>query len=194
MKKRKDIIIAITETAIFVALAIVFELLSKIIGLSLPQGGSISLTMLPLLIISIRRGVGYGLVAGLIFGIVNFFLDGFYWHWGSIFFDYLFAFPVLGLAGLFRKKVVKSSNYLIPAFSLAVFMRFLFSFLSVVIFFSIYAPEGYLSKYGELFGAIIYSIVYNGSYLILSLLLCLIIAFAIYPVIFYKIDLETIKK
>ena len=34
MKKRKDIIIAITETAIFVALAIVFELLSKIIGLN----------------------------------------------------------------------------------------------------------------------------------------------------------------
>jgi len=38
MKKRQDIIIAITETAIFVALAIVFELLSKLIGLRLPQG------------------------------------------------------------------------------------------------------------------------------------------------------------
>lgn len=190
MKKRSDLVISITETAIFIALAVVLELLSNLIGFRLPQRGSISLAMLPILIISIRRGVVYGVAAGLIFGMINFFLDGFYWHLGSIVFDYLLAFPVLGLAGLFRKKIRKSSIYLIPAFLLAVFARFFFSFLSGVIFFASYAPEGYLSRYGKTLGAIIYSFVYNGSYLSLSLIICLLVAFAIYPVIFYKIDLE----
>ena len=39
-------------------------------------------------------------------------LDGKLYHWSSIFLDYLFAFGVIGLAGVFKSFVEKSSNKL----------------------------------------------------------------------------------
>ena len=80
----------VTEGAIMVALSMVLSVLSDLIPfLKLPNGGSFSLSMLPIFIFALRRGSIGGFVVGLAYSIINFLIDGMVLHWGSIFFDYL---------------------------------------------------------------------------------------------------------
>ena len=53
---------ALTEGAILLALAVVLNYLSAIIFASLPQGGSVTLAMFPLLLYVHRWGFGRGLL------------------------------------------------------------------------------------------------------------------------------------
>ena len=64
--------------------------------------------------------------------------------------DYPLAFGALGLAGLFRK-------YPILGVGIAIGGRFFAHFLSGIIFFSSYAPEG--------LHPVLYSVIYNGGFL-----------------------------
>ena len=166
---------SICETAIMIALAVLLDYLFKLIPiLAMPNGGRFSLTMLPLLINGYRNGLKWGVIGGIGYAIINFMLDGFFWHWGSIIFDYLLAFGVLGITGLFKKK---GSNLGIYVFGiiLACFLRYIFHSLSGVIFFSEYA-EAWFSEnpasfaYGSVF---LYSfIIYNGPYMLASSIGC----------------------
>ena len=100
----KKSLLPLTETAILIALATVLELIFKQLAfLEMPQGGKVSIATLPILIVGYRHGWKYGFAAGVSFAILNFMIDGFYWHWGSIFFDYIFAFGLLGVTGFFTK-------------------------------------------------------------------------------------------
>ncbi len=79
----------------------------------LPYGGSITLcSMLPVMLFSYRAGIKWGLGAGFTFSVLQllFGLDALKGVSGatvvgSIFLDYLLAFTVLGLAGMFRGKI-----------------------------------------------------------------------------------------
>ena len=102
----------LVEGAAMVALATV---LSFIRIIKLPWGGSITLlSMLPIVIFSIKNGMGNGLVASFVFSLIQLFqgvLDGLF-GWGltpgalvaCIIIDYILAFTVLGVAGIFREK------------------------------------------------------------------------------------------
>ena len=103
MKNNKLTLRALTEGAIFVAAA---QVLSMIKLFELPQGGSISLAMLPIFVYCARWGLGAGLMAGFSFGAVHMIFSGAYaWGWQSIIGDYLAAYTALGLAGLFHKEI-----------------------------------------------------------------------------------------
>ena len=109
MKNEK--VLTLVEGAVMVALATVLSFV-KIVHL--PWGGSITLlSMLPIIVFSIKRGVANGLAASFVFALIQFIqgcADGLF-GWGltpvalvaCIFIDYIFAFTVLGLAGIFRK-------------------------------------------------------------------------------------------
>ena len=67
----------ITETAILIALAIVIDVVFKLIPFfNMPQGGHISVAMLAIIINGFRNGWKYGLAGGLLFAILNWILDG----------------------------------------------------------------------------------------------------------------------
>ena len=90
------------EGAIMVAIA---QILSYIKLWEMPWGGSIVLAMVPIILFSVRWGLGSGLLAGFVFGVLQFMFDGgFAIGWQSIIGDYLLAFTVLGLAGLMKGK------------------------------------------------------------------------------------------
>ena len=151
-----------------VALAVV---LSFIRVYKLPWGGSITLlSMLPIVVFSIRRGIGWGLGCSFIFALFQFAQgvgDGLF-TWGltpvmliaCIFLDYLGAFSVLGIAGIFRSK---GNTGNIIGTVIAITCRFLFHFLSGVIIWK---------SYGELWNgfstdnSVLYSLLYNGSYML----------------------------
>ena len=67
-------------------------------------GGSIDFVMVPLIIFAVRWGCGWGMLAGLAFGTLKYFIaKGFAVNWVSIVFDYSVAYAFVGLAGLHRK-------------------------------------------------------------------------------------------
>ncbi len=163
----KDLSIkVISEGAVSVGLAVVLGIISDLIpGLKLPNGGSFSLSMLPLFIFALRRGAISGALVGLTYGTINFMLDGLIIHWGSIFFDYLFPFTLLGLvSGLFTKKATNGFIYYsVIAVLLGGFIRYLLHSISGVIFFSDYVPKGMHAVY--------YSFIfYNLPYMLVSTL------------------------
>ena len=81
------------EGAIMVALALV---LNQLKIFRLPNGGSITLEMLPIFFYAVRWGVGPGLLAGFAFGLLQMFIDGAVaWGWQSLLLDYLVAFTPL---------------------------------------------------------------------------------------------------
>jgi thiamine transporter len=139
----------LAEMAITIALATV---LSYIKIFHMPYGGSVTLgSMVPILLISFRRDVKVGVTTGIVYGFVQMFLDGWFYSPVGMFLDYPFAFGVLGLAGLFKKQ---------PIIGVIVGLigRFVGHFISGVVFFGMYAPEG--------MSPVIYSAIYNGSYIL----------------------------
>jgi len=93
---------AMVEGAIMVALA---EILGFIKIWHMPEGGSVSLLMLPIVVYALRWGLGRGVLAGLALGILDFLLGGgISIGWQSIIGDYVVALTALGLAGIGHKK------------------------------------------------------------------------------------------
>ena len=139
----------LAEVSVMVALSLVLNFIKVY---QLPQGGSITLaSMVPVLLISFRRGPKVGVFSGVVFGMAQMLLDGWFYSPGGMILDYPLAFGALGLAGIFRKT---------PLIGVVVSLatRFLSHFISGVVFFGMYAPEG--------MSPIVYSAVYNGSYML----------------------------
>lgn len=162
----------LVEGAIMIALATV---LSYIRIIKLPWGGSITLlSMLPIVIFSIKRGVKQGLVAALIFSLIQLgqgIIDGLF-GWGltvgmliaCIFIDYIGAYTIIGIGGIFRNKGLAGW---VGGTALAIFIRFLFHFISGIVIWK---------SYGELWNgfstenSFIYSLLYNGAYMLPELI------------------------
>jgi len=126
----------------------------------LPQGGSINLGMIPIFWLSLRRGWKIGIFAGAVFGIVDMTIEPFIVHLLQFILDYPLAFAVLGIAGFFRK-------YAVVGVALGGFGRFICHFTSGIIYFANYAPQG--------MSPVVYSAIYNGTYIIPSIVICAII-------------------
>lgn len=166
----------LVEGAAMVALATV---LSYIRVFKLPWGGSITLlSMLPIALYSIRRGLKPGFAASFAFALLQFgqgILDGIF-GWGltlgmllaCIFLDYIGAFTVLGIAGIFRKKGLPGY---IAGISIAIALRFLFHFASGVIIWGSFG-ELWSTFYTE--NTVLYSFVYNGCYMLPELIFTVI--------------------
>ena len=81
---------ALCEGAILVALAFI---LSFVKLYELPNGGSLTPAMFPILLYALRWGLPQGLIAGFVFGLLQLIFDGAYaWGWQSMLLDYLLAF------------------------------------------------------------------------------------------------------
>jgi thiamine transporter len=126
---------ALAEIGVAVALAAV---LGQLRLFMMPQGGSVSLEMVPIIFVAVRRGVVPALTAGVLYGFLQFYLPGFfYFHPAQVMLDYPLAFGALCVAGFVD---VRGWRSLAMAVTLAVSARFVFHFLSGLIFFAAYAP------------------------------------------------------
>lgn len=169
-----------TETGILVALAVVLDLLCKWIPFfNMPQGGHISLAILPIVIVGLRNGFKYGLIAGFTFSVLNFMIDGIVWHWGSIFFDYLIPFTSYSIAGLFKDKFKNPYKRIVLAILICSLVRYVSHGLSGVIFFGEYAYMPDSLNWNVTGTALIwvYSfIIYNLPYVGLSCVVSILVA------------------
>ncbi len=170
---------SLCEGAIFLALAIVLNYLSKIVFKSLPQGGSITLAMFPLLLYTHRWGVGRGLLAGFAYGLLDMLIDGGYaWGWQSMLLDYLVAYTALGLGGFF----VGKAWGIFPCVAVGCLGRFAVHYLSGITLYRIMEPTGVegLESLGAIANPHLYSVLYNGVYMLPNAVIALVLAGLLY--------------
>ena len=165
--------------AILIALATV---LSMIKVYKLPLGGSVTLlSMLPICLISLKYGLKWGFCCSFLYSLIqrgmqlgevmSWGLDVRMWI-GCIVFDYLLAFGILGISGIFRNK---SMPLMLTGVGMALFLRFVSHYISGAIFFDIWMPEEFNNPY-------FYSLVYNGSYMLPEMIFTVIGAGIIFGV------------
>ena len=199
----------LTESAMLLAIAIVLELIAKMFIPEMPFGGQITLvSMLPVVLISYRHGVKWGFVAAFTYALLEMalgtktvsaaFLPGYFGDGTMILnamamclLDYVLAFTVLGLGGIFRNKMENKGTALACGSLVALGARYLCHILSGYILFGGYA-EWYFTQEGfpawgaklvqsmspQLLG-IVYSVVYNGMFMIPEMVFTTIVALVI---------------
>ncbi len=150
----------IAEIAAIVSLS---TALSYIKLFSLPQGGSVTAgSMVPILWLALRRGAKIGLFAAVVYGVVQLVVEPFIFHPAQVVLDYPLAFGMLGLAGFFQDHPFVGAN-------LGIIGRFLAHLISGILFFASYAPEG--------MHPLVYSAIYNGSYLLPEIVISVYIVY-----------------
>lgn len=166
MKTRSNVR-TLCEAGLMIALA---TILSYIKLFNLPYGGSITLEMIPLVIMGLRHGVKWGCATGFTHGLLQMILgfsnvlycNTLATQIGCILLDYLLAFTVLGLAGAVAGPR-KSTAGMVAGTIICGILRFICSFLSGWLLWGSYAWEGW--------SAWAYSLAYNGSYMIPNIII-----------------------
>ncbi len=157
----------ISVGAICMALSSVLSLIRLF---RMPMGGSITpASMLPLLLFAYVYGAGPGVSLGIIYGVMQFILDGGEFAWAGLLpnlLDYPLGFGMLGLCGLFGS-MKDDRRGLIIGVVVGCLGRFLCSFLSGWIFYGEYAPEG--------MSPLIYAAAYNGAFMGVECIICVVL-------------------
>lgn len=148
MQRQTKHIVIMVETAVLVGAALALSMIRLV---RLPQGGSIGIDMLPIFLLAFRRGGKVGLMGGALFGLLKLITDPFVIHPVQLLLDYPIPFAALGVAGFFR-------NDILTGVTVGTTLRYVVHVISGVVFFAEYAPEGT--------PALLYSLLYNGSYLL----------------------------
>ncbi|HEM3609130.1 energy-coupled thiamine transporter ThiT [Streptococcus suis] len=165
----------LTEIAIFSAIALVFD---KLPLFTMPQGGSVSLVMLPILLLSLRHGWLVGILSGLIVGTIQLFYGGYFLNLFQVFLDYVLSYAGIGFAGITatflhkQSKLSQASLFISLASLLGGSIRLLATYLSGIIFYADYAPADK--------PVWIYSFTYNISYILPSTAIACILLILLY--------------
>lgn len=196
----------LTESAMLLAMAIVLELVSKMVIPEMPFGGQVTLvSMLPVVLISYRHGVKWGLVSGVAYALIEmaigartvaaafqpgYFGDGVMLLNAFIMcvLDYLVAFTVLGIGGIFRDKIKNPGISLMCGSLAALGARYLAHILSGYILFAGWAEWFFTQDGFPAWGAalverlssnalgLVYSVVYNGFYMVPEIILTAVVS------------------
>lgn len=191
----------LTESAMLMAVAIVLELLSKMFIPGLPFGGQLTLvSMLPVVLISYRHGVKWGFCSAFAYALLEMAIgtknvtaafQPDYFGAGVMvgnalimcFLDYIAAFTVLGLGGIFRNRIANPGVALMAGSVLSLSGRYLCHIASGYILFSGYAEWFFTQEGFPAWGATLvetlnpqvlgltYSVVYNGMNMIPEIIL-----------------------
>ena len=149
----------LTEIAIMSALSLILGLI-KFNGVW-PQGGSVSLEMVPIFLMAFRRGLKAGIFTGLAVGLLQLLVNPYIVHPAQLILDYPLAFALAGVAGAFAPSITQNKSkrtvLMVTGIFVGCVLRLASHVLSGVIFFSEFAEE---------MNVWLYSIFYNGSFMI----------------------------
>ena len=153
------------EGALMVAAAIILSYFK----LQFLLAGSISFVMIPIIIFAVRRGAGWGVAAGVVYGTLKFILGaGYAWNWASILLDYSLAYGAVGFAGL-----CKGRKWGLPVGAfVGCFARFIVHFISGITIYKITAPTEVIGI--TVANPWIYSLLYNISYMLPNTIIAIV--------------------
>ena len=195
-----------TESAMLLSLAVVLDVVSKMFIPPMTFGGQVTLaSMLPVVLIGYRHGVRWGMASGFCYGLIQMalgggtvaaaFQPGFFGEGRMILnafimcaLDYMLAYSLLGLSGVFRNVIVTPSLALMLGTVTAMTARYLAHVASGYILFSSWAVWFFTQDGFPAWGAVLvetlspemlglaYSTVYNGMYMVPETILTAIAA------------------
>lgn len=175
-KIRKNIL-TLVECAMMIALGTVLSFLKF---WEMPYGGSVTLlSMLPVCMIAIRHNMAWGLGGAFVYAVLQMLVSGAA-GWGltpavfiiCLLFDYIIAFTVLGFAGIFKRFGFGGKLF---GIAMVCILRFLCHYISGITIWANSIPEEFVEKFGA--NPYLYSLVYNGSYMGIELILTVLGAF-----------------
>lgn len=161
------------EAAIFIALA---QILGYLTLYRFPQGGTIDMAMLPIVLFAVRWGAGWGALTGFVYGLLQYFLgNGIAIDWTTMIADYLVAFTLLGLgAGLFRGR----KYGIFYGAGVGCLLRFITHWIIGAVVWGKYMPDEFfgMTMTNEWF----YSFLYNSPYMIADFIIIVVISALLY--------------
>ena len=204
MMEKKQRTQALTVSAIMIAFSVSISAICAVMPfLNLPFGGGFTIaSMLPIIIVAYMYGTKWGLLTAFVYSIMQmllgfntvsaFFLPGdsqMLWYRAIIvcLIDYVIAYTVLGFGGIFRNKF-ETKKALVLGSIFAISLRYLAHILSGAIFFGTWA-EWFFTQDGfpawgekilEVFSgnslSIVYSVIYNGTYMIPEIIITALVS------------------
>ena len=196
-------------SAVMLALATVLAIVCELIPfLNLPFGGGFTIaSMLPIVIVSYMYGVKWGLFTSFAYSCIQILMSlimgktvlalftpssddymGLFAAFAIIVIDYLLAYTVLGLGGIFRNKIKNKIAAIVLGTVVALTLRYVCHIISGYIFYGAWAErffsqEGFyavgekiLNTFSGKSLALLYSVFYNGLYMIPEIIITAIAA------------------
>ncbi len=164
----------LTTSAIMIALAAV---LSYFTIFPAPNGGDITIgSMVPIVLVALLYNTKWGIFTAITYSVVNMLIKGVVTTLPAytlstyllmILIDYILAFGVLGLAGFFYRAMGKKTWAMPVSAAIVTSLRFVCHFISGILLWGSYAPEGQSVYY--------YSLLYNGGYMVPEIVITTVI-------------------
>ena len=166
----------LVEISMLVALALVLDFVAGLYSQWLwLQGGSISLSLVPLAILAYRQGLKIGLLGATLMGALQLLMGAYIFHPIQVLLDYPVAFGALGLTGIWASKVDKGNNVtvaIIISTVVASIVRWISHTISGYVFFQEWFPENV--------NPWVHSGIYNIGYVFFSWLASVIVLILLY--------------
>ena len=187
----------LTDTAILIALGTVLSLFK----IDLPFGGGVTIcSMLPLVIISFRYGWKWGGLAGFVYSVIQLMLgldnvqyaSSAVMAAGIVLLDYILPYTVIGFAALFGGKPTNTRKALVLGIVVSFVLRLVCHIVTGAWIWGEWMPEEFMNM--AMTSPWIYSILYNGWYMLAEIVLTVIVAMAIYNPLKRFIHGEDLKK
>ena len=196
----------LVESAVMIALAAVLELVAKMVIPEMPFGGQVTIvSMLPVVLVGWKYGIGKGLLTGFVYSLVQMALgvktisslimpasEDYLGSIGNVvlmfIFDYIVAYTVLGLGAIYKNKVKNNSVSLALGSFTALLLRYISHIISGYILYGAWAEwfftqDGFYSWGQTIMNtfngnalSLVYSIIYNGFYMIPEIIITTIVA------------------
>ena len=169
----------LVESAVLIAVGTVLSM----IKIDMPMGGGLTVcSMLPLIILSHRYGWKWGIVSAFVYSVLQLILgldnvryaSSFIMAVGIIFLDYIIAYTVIGLSGIFDGVMKNRRAALAVGIAVTFCLRFVCHFITGVWIWDAMWPN----EFGM--ASMAYSFVYNGWYMAGELILTEIVAMLLY--------------
>ena len=173
----------LTESAVFIALGTILSILK----IDLPFGGGVTIaSMLPLVLISHRWGWKWGVLTAFVYSLIQLMLGldnvgyatSFVMALGVIFLDYVIAYTVIGLSGVFDLSLGKTWKSVAVGIAVTFVLRFCCHLITGAWIWGEWMPETFMNM--TMTGPWLYSFLYNGWYMLAELLITEIVAMLLY--------------
>lgn len=180
----------LAEIGVMAALGLVIDELQSAFSRPLfAAGGSIGFAMVCVIVVAYRRGFLAALATGVVMSALDVvtgpsLLPGTWWRvFAQLLLDYLLAYPVVAIAGFFKKPFDKAPTakakvmWIVVGCLVGGFAKFLIHYLAGVIFWN--DPEYFVWGL-EWMNAYLYSLIYNGAYMLPCIILTTLIALVLF--------------
>ena len=169
----------LAESALMIAAATLLSL----VKIDLPFGGGVTVvSMLPILLISHRYGWKWGVLTAFVYSVAQLLLgldnvayaENFLMGAGIILLDYIVAYTVIGLSGMFGKSRAAVAIGIAVTFTL----RFLCHLITGAWIWGVWMPDEFMGL--KMTNPWFYSFLYNGWYMLFELVITEAVAMLIY--------------